>query len=113
MTNHAADWGRKAELPEDEEYSPFDAESQDAPVLFLRLVDAELRPRRHLHVEIAGPSGRHSLISDGEGVVFLDGLEPGAYAVSAALGTGLSTASAYTLFFSDLTDDKEPYSLML
>lgn len=113
MTNHAADWGRKAELPEDEEYSPFDAESQDAPVLFLRLVDAELRPRRHLPVEIAGPSGRHSLISDGDGVVFLDGLEPGAYAVSAALGTGLSTASAYTLFFSDLTDDKEPYSIIL
>lgn len=113
MQAEPAGWGKQSELPEDEEYSPFDADSQDQPVLFLRLVDAGLRPWRHLAVEIAGASGRHALVTDGEGVVFIDGCEPGRYVVSAALPDGPHTAAAHTLFFSDLAAEADPYLLIL
>ena len=108
----APDSARSA-LPEDEEYSPFDAGDWDAPLLFVRVLDPALAPRRHFPVDVIGTSGRYAVVTDGDGVLFLDGCDPGAYVLSAFPKEGARSAPAHTLFHSDLREDSDPYVVIL
>ena len=113
MSPQSASPEHRPELPEDEEYSPFDAGDWDVPLLFVRVLDPALAPLRHVPVEVIGSAGRHGVVTDGDGVLFLDGCDPGAYELSVALPDGRKTASAHTLFYSDLQEDPDPYLVIL
>ncbi len=101
------------ELPEDEEYSPSDPASLDVPILYVRLLDEQLQPRRHLSVEVQGRAGRQTLRSDGDGVLFCDGCDPGAYTLSAQLKDGLHVVRVHSLSLIDLEEDRSPYIAIL
>lgn len=97
------------ELPADEEYSPSDPASLDVPILYVRLLDEKLQPRRHLSVEVEGSAGRQSLSTDGDGVLFCDGCDPGVYTLSVQLKDGKRSTRVHSLSLIDLEDDRSPY----
>lgn len=99
-----ADLGWIARLPEEE--SPSGA--ADVPVLFLRIVDAELLPAANLRVELRG-AGRYRATTDHDGVLWLDCCEPGTYELRA----GARTVTVPALYLSDLARDKRPYLVII
>lgn len=107
LADDGLDLGFAARLPEEE--SPFDPASSDEPVLWLRLVDAALRPRGGLRVELQGASGRYTAVSEPDGTLWIDGCEPGTYALSAVPGA----ATVPALYLSDLRQDRRPYLVIL
>jgi hypothetical protein len=107
LADDGLDLGFTARLPEEE--SPSDPASSDEPVLWLRLVDAALRPRAGLRVELHGAGTRYSAVSEPDGTLWLDGCEPGTYTLSAVPGT----ATVPTLYLSDLRHDQRPYLVIL
>lgn len=107
LADDGLDLGWAARLPEEE--SPFDPASSDEPVLWLRIVDAALRPRAGLAVELRGPGSRYSVVSEADGTLWVDGCEPGTYTLAAV--AGLATVPA--LYLSDLSQDRRPYLVIL
>lgn len=97
------------ELPEDEEYSPQDPASLDVPVLFVRLLDENLQPRRFLSVEVESATSRQSLCTDSEGVLFCDGCDPGVYTLSCQRKDGRHGVQVHTITLTDLEEDHSPY----
>lgn len=97
------------ELPADEEYSPSDPASLDVPILYVRLLDEKLQPRRHLSVEVEGSAGRLGLSTDGDGVLFCDGCDPGVYTLSVQLKEGKRSTRVHSLSLNDIEEDRSPY----
>lgn len=93
-----------ARLPEEESPSG----TADVPVLFLRIVDAELQPLPGLRVELRG-AGRYRATTDHDGVLWLDCCEPGTYELRA----GARTVTVEALYLSDLARDQRPYLVII
>lgn len=98
-----------SDLPEDEEYSPADPGSLDVPILYVRLLDEKLQPLRHVSVEIEGSAGRQCLSTDGDGVLFCDGCDPGSYALTIQFKDSRRTTRVHSLSLNDLEEDRSPY----
>ena len=95
----------------DEESSPFDAEADDQPVLFVQLLDRNLVPLSKVEVVVSGegiPTTR-SLRTEADGTLLVEDCGPGGYDLCYA---GM-TARVHTLTQHDLDTDGSAYRAML
>lgn len=95
----------------DEESSPFDADADDQPVLFVQLLDRDLVPLSKVEVVVSGagiPTTR-SLRTEADGTLLVEDCGPGVYDICCAE----MTARAHTLTQHDLDTDGSAYRVML
>ena len=95
----------------DEESSPFDADADDQPVLFVQLLDRDLVPLAKVEVTVFGegiPTTR-SLRTEADGTLLVEDCGPGVYDLCYA---GM-TARVHTLTQHDLDTDGSAYRTML
>lgn len=114
-----------APLPEED--SPYTTAGDGGALLYLRLLDADWRPRGGVACRVRGPVGDRpdragfttdfatgpaldtESTSDAEGVLLLDGCPAGRY----ELHCGGAAVQVHTLRQADLTADSEPYRIVL
>lgn len=95
----------------DEESSPFDANADDQPMLFVQLLDRDLVPLAKVEVVVCGagiPTPR-SLRTEADGTLLMEDCGPGVYDLCCAE----MTARAHTLTQNDLDTDGCAYQVML
>ena len=95
----------------DEESSPFDANADDQPMLFVQLLDRDLVPLAKVEVVVCGagiPTPR-SLRTEADGTLLMEDCGPGVYDLCCA---GM-TARVHTLTQHDLDTDGSAYRAML
>lgn len=95
----------------DEESSPFDADADDQPVLFVQLLDRDLVPLAKVEVTVFGegiPTTR-TFRTEADGTLLVEDCGPGMYDVCYA---GM-TARVHTLTQHDLDTDGSAYRTML
>lgn len=95
----------------EEEISPFDADVDDQPVLFVQLLDRDLVPLAKVEVVVSGegiPTTR-SLRTEADGTLLVEDCGPGVYDLCCA---GM-TARVHTLTQHDLDTDGSAYRAML
>lgn len=95
----------------DEESSPFDADVDEQPVLFVRLLDRELVPLAKVEVVVSGtgiPTPR-SLQTEADGTLLIEDCGPGVYDLCCAE----MKARAHTLTQQDLAADDSAYRVVL
>ena len=95
----------------DEESSPFDADADDQPVLFVQLLDRDLVPLAKVEVTVFGegiPTTR-TFRTEADGTLLVEDCGPGMYDVCYA---GM-TARVHTLTQHDLDTDGSAYRAML
>lgn len=113
--------GESAPLPEED--SPAASITEADALIYVRLLEPGMTPRRGLTCRIRGPLDPLrgpapvpadaeidvSVCSDDDGVLLIDGCPPGVYELRCAVGT----FNIHTLRQRDLSEDGEPYRLML
>lgn len=95
----------------DEESSPFDAEADDQPVLFVQLLDRALVPLARVDVVVSGagiPTPR-SVTTEADGTLLMEDCGPGVYDLCCAE----MKARAHTLMQQDLDADDSAYRVIL
>ena len=95
----------------DEESSPFDADVDDQPVLFVQLLDRTLVPLARVEVVVSGagiPTPRN-LRTEADGTLLIDDCGPGMYDLCSAE----MKARAHTLTQQDLDADDSAYRVVL
>lgn len=92
------------EAPLDLEHTESIRAGADEAMLYVVIVDSQLRPRAGLRIEIEGDGLRLSAVTDAQGILFLDDCPAGDYTISAG---GLK-AAVHTLLQSDTEQSVEP-----
>ena len=104
------DW--RAESGElDEEQSPLDVSQEEQVMIFLQLVDRQLKPRAGVTVQIQGaglPEPR-TVTSDDQGEVLIEDCGPGAY----VLRFEGKQVPVYALSHADLETDATAYRVLI
>ena len=95
----------------DEERSPLDLSQEEQVMIFLQLVDRQLRPLPGVTIQIHGPGlpEPRTVTSDDRGEVLIEDCGPGDYVLSTA-GRQLPV---HTLSHADLEDDATAYRVLI
>ena len=100
-----------ADAQQPEEASPYDPTSEERPMVYVRIVDADFQPRAGLEYEVSGDAlaETHRGVTDESGELQLEDCGAGVFTVTA----GGKSIQVHTLTVRDLDASPEAYRVVL